>query len=89
MHKDAHHVNHLVHFFVLWFGAAMNENILKSLRLALGISQQAMSRELGIHPRAGYRLEHDAAVIKFDYVVTAVKLARSRGIKVDVERLFS
>ena len=47
-----------------------------------------MSRELGIHPRAGYRLEHDAAVIKFDYVVTAVKLARSRGIKVDVERLF-
>ena len=69
-------------------GETMNENIIKSLRLALGISQQAMSRELGIHHRAGYRLEHDAAVIKFDYVVTAVKLARSRGIKVDVERLF-
>ncbi len=66
----------------------MEDNIIKSLRLALGISQQAMSRELGIHPRAGYRLEHDAAVIKFGYVVTAVKLARSRGIKVDVERLF-
>ncbi len=66
----------------------MNDNIIKLLRKELGLSQEAMSKELGVHPRAGYRIESGGATMKFDYVVKAVKLARSRGIDVDVEELF-
>lgn len=33
MHKDAHYVNRLVYFFVLWFGAAMQP----FLTLAFGL----------------------------------------------------